>query len=52
MSKANTKVAEKLIEYDAEIDAGDEDGWTPLSWVGIMGDHFRGDSVLRLLLEI
>jgi ankyrin repeat protein len=25
------EVVQKLIEYDADIDARDEDGWTPLS---------------------
>jgi ankyrin repeat protein len=25
-------VVQKLIEYDADIDARDEDGWTPLYW--------------------
>ena len=40
----------KLIEYGADVDAGDEDGWTPLSWAS-RGDHFKDGSVLRLLLK-
>ena len=44
------EVVEKLIEYDADIDARDEDGWTQLSWAS-RGLHFKDGSVLRLLLE-
>src|SRR6266852_743961 len=40
----------KLIEYGADIDARDDDGWTPLSWAS-RGHHFKDGSVLRLLLE-
>jgi ankyrin repeat protein len=43
-------MVQKLIEYDADIDAGDEDGWTPLSWAS-RGQNFKDGSVLRLLLE-
>jgi hypothetical protein len=46
----NFKVVQKLLEYDADIDARDEDGWTPLRWAS-GGHHFKDDSVLRLLLE-
>lgn len=44
------EVVQKLIEYDANIDARDEFGWTPLSWAA-RGHHFKNGSVLRLLLE-
>ncbi|KAF8492083.1 hypothetical protein F5888DRAFT_1860114 [Russula emetica] len=44
------EVVQKLIEYDADVDAWDEDGWTPLSWAS-RGHHFKDGSVLRLLLE-
>ena len=44
------EVVQKLIEYDAEIDARDEAGWTPL-YLASSGDHFKDGSVLRLLLE-
>jgi hypothetical protein len=44
------EVVQKLIEYDAEIDARDGDGWTPLSWAS-RGAHFKDGSVVRLLLE-
>jgi hypothetical protein len=46
----NFEVVQKLIEYNADIDARDSGGWTPLSWASI-GDHFKDGSVLRLLLE-
>jgi hypothetical protein len=46
----NFEVVQKLIEYDAEIDAGDKDGWTPLCWAS-RGHFFKDGSVLRLLLE-
>ena len=46
----NFKVVQKLIEYDAEIDARDGNGWTPLSWAS-RGAYFNDDSVPRLLLE-
>ncbi len=29
----NLKVVQKLIEYEADIHAEDEDGWTPLCWL-------------------
>jgi len=48
-SMGNLDVVQKLIEYDADVDAVDEDGWTPLYWAS-MGDHFKDGSVLRLLL--
>jgi hypothetical protein len=44
------EVVQKLIEYDAAIDAGDEDGWTPLSWAS-RGFYFKDGSVLLLLLQ-
>jgi hypothetical protein len=46
----NFEVVQKLIEYGAEIDARDVDGWTPLYWASA-GHHFKDGSVLRLLLE-
>jgi len=44
------EVVRKLIEYDADIDARDEYGWTPLYWAS-KGLYFKDGSVLRLLLE-
>ena len=44
------EVVQKLLEYDADIDVRDEDGWTPLYWAS-SGYHFKDGSVLRLLLE-
>jgi ankyrin repeat protein len=46
----NLEVVQKLIEYDADINARDEDGWTPLCWAS-RGYYFKDGSVLRLLLE-
>ena len=47
----NLQVVRVLIEYDpADIDARDEDGWTPLIWAS-GGRYFKDGSVLRLLLE-
>jgi Ankyrin repeats (3 copies)/Ankyrin repeats (many copies)/Ankyrin repeat len=46
----NFEVVQKLIEYDADIEARDNDGWTPLYWAS-EGRHFKDGSVLRLLLE-
>ena len=47
----NIEVVQKLIEYDANIDATrDEDGWTPLFWAS-NGEHFKDGSVLQFLLE-
>jgi hypothetical protein len=46
----NSEVVQKLIEYDADINARDEDGWTPLCWAS-RGYYFKDGSVLRLLLE-
>jgi ankyrin repeat protein len=46
----NLEVVQKLIEYDADIDAMDMQGWTPLFWAS-EGRHFKDDSVVRLLLE-
>jgi ankyrin repeat protein len=44
------EVVQKLIEYDADINARDEYGWTPL-FDASRGRHFKDGSVLRLLLE-
>ncbi|KAF8495948.1 hypothetical protein F5888DRAFT_512217 [Russula emetica] len=44
------EVVQKLIEYNADIDVGDEDEWTPLSWAS-RGHYYKDGSVLRLLLE-
>jgi hypothetical protein len=44
------EVVQKLIEYDADINARDEYEWTPLCWSS-RGVHFKDGSVLRLLLE-
>jgi ankyrin repeat protein len=46
----NFEVVQKLIEYNANINARDEYGWTPLSWAS-RGCYFKDGSVLRLLLE-
>jgi hypothetical protein len=46
----NFDVVQKLIEWDADVDAVDEDGWTPLYWAS-RGLRFKDGSVLRLLLE-
>ena len=47
----NFEVVQKLIKYDAEIDARDVDGWTPLYYAS-NGSHFNNGSVHRLLLEL
>ena len=44
------EVAQKLIEYGADIDARDVNGRTPLYWAS-SGHHFKDDSVVQLLLE-
>jgi Ankyrin repeats (3 copies)/Ankyrin repeat len=44
------EVAQRLIEYDADVNARDEDGWTPLRWAS-GGFHFKDGAVLRVLLE-
>jgi hypothetical protein len=44
------EVVQKLIEYDADINARDEYGWTPL-YGASGGHHFKDGSVIRLLLE-
>jgi hypothetical protein len=44
------EVVQKLIEYDADINARDVDGWTPLYWIS-RGLCLKDGSVLRLLLE-
>ena len=44
------EVVKKLIEYDADIDARDERGQTPLYWAS-EGRYFKDGSVLGLLLE-
>ncbi len=44
------EVAQKLIEYDANFDARDNDGWTPL-YAAARCYHTRDGSVVRLLLE-
>ena len=46
----NLKVVQKLIDYEADIHAEDEKGWTPL-YLASYGHHFKDGSVLRLLLE-
>jgi hypothetical protein len=46
----NFEVVQKLIDYDADIDARDERGWTPLRW-GSSGRYFKDGSIVRLLLE-
>ena len=46
----NFEVVQKLIEYDADINAEDETGWTPLYWAS-QRHRFKDGSVLRLLLE-
>ena len=46
----NLEVVRKLIEYDSDIDARTEDGWTPLRCAS-GGLHFKDGAVLRLLLE-
>ena len=46
----NFLAVQKLIEYDADIDARDGDGWTPLSWAS-RGHFFEDGSVHRILLE-
>jgi hypothetical protein len=43
------EIVQKLIDYDADIDVRDVDGWTPLYWAS-GGHHFKDGSVLRLLL--
>ena len=43
-------MVQKLIEYEAEINARDMDGWTPLYWIS-RGLCLKDGSVLRLLLE-
>jgi hypothetical protein len=43
------EVVQKLIEYDADINARDVDGWTPLYLAS--GGYLKDGSVLRLLLE-
>jgi len=48
--RENLEVVQKLIEYDADINAKDGTGWTPLHWAS-QGFNFKDDSVLRLLLE-
>jgi hypothetical protein len=45
----NFKVVQKLIEYGSDIDARDENGWTPLRWASA-GRHFKDGSAVRLLL--
>jgi len=45
----NLEVVRKCIEYDADINAEDEDGWTPLHDAST-GNNFKDGSVLRLLL--
>ena len=43
------EVVQKLIEYEADIDARNRE-WTPLYWAS-GGEHLKDGSVLRLLLE-
>ncbi len=47
----NLEVVQKLIEYGADINAEDRDGWTVLHWAS-SGSFFKDGSVLRLLLEL
>src|SRR6267154_4333820 len=47
----NLEVVQKLIEYDADIEVRDEDGWTPLYMVSGRSLHSKDGSVLRLLLK-
>ena len=49
-SLESLEVVQKLIAYGADIDARDEDGWTPLYWAS-EGYYFKDGSVFRLLLE-
>jgi hypothetical protein len=44
------KVAQKLIEYDADVNAKNSYGSTPLHWAS-SGRHFKDGSILRLLLK-
>jgi hypothetical protein len=44
------KVAQKLIKYDADINAKNRFGSTPLHWAS-RGHHFKDGSILRLLLK-
>ena len=47
----NFEVVRILIEYDpSDINARDEDGWTPLH-LTLEGRHFKGGSALRFMLE-
>jgi len=46
----NLKVALKLIEYDADINAENAFGSTPLHWAS-RGHHFEDGSIFRLLLK-
>ncbi len=46
----NLEVVQKSIEYDADIHAEDEDGWTPLHRASL-GYRSKNGSVLRLLLD-
>jgi ankyrin repeat protein len=46
----NVKMVQKLIEYEADIHAGDEDGWTPVHEAS-HSPYVKSGSVLRLLLE-
>ena len=51
VNSGNFEVLRKLIEYDpAAINAGEDDGWTPLFWASY-AHNFQDGSVLRLLLE-
>jgi ankyrin repeat protein len=44
------KLVQKLIEYDAEINAVNVHGSTPLHWAS-RGQHFKDGAILRLLLK-
>ena len=46
----NLEVVRILIEYDADVNARDVDGYTPL-YVASERENLQGGSVLRLLLE-
>src|SRR5258708_32140691 len=43
-------MVQKLIEYEVDIHAGDEDGWTPVHEAS-RSPYVKSGSVLRLLLE-
>ena len=44
------KVVQKLLEYDADVNAVNASGYTPLHWAST-GYHFNDGSIIRLLLK-